>query len=173
MYRVGVDVGGTNIAIGIVDPDLKIIKRDNIKTGSAKEPGEMVEAIAGKVAGLIKDSGLKESDIEMVGVGVPGTAELSSGKILYANNLGFEDVPFLPMLKDALGKELGERTFFENDANAAAIGEYIAGDYDLKEKVGRSIYSRSSTINTEIVVGRGIKDAGDVGIIGAALIDKM
>ncbi|SHN65549.1 glucokinase [Butyrivibrio hungatei DSM 14810] len=135
MYRVGVDVGGTNIAIGIVDETYKIVDKTGVKTSEASSPEEMIKAIATTVTELIARNGLNESEIESIGVGVPGTAELDTGKIMYANNLGFEDVPFLPELQKALGKELGSVTCFDNDANAAAIGEYITGGYDAKNFV--------------------------------------
>ena len=135
MYRVGVDVGGTNIAIGIVDETYKIVDKTGVKTSEASSPEEMIKAIATTVKELIARNGLNESEIESIGVGVPGTAELDTGKIMYANNLGFEDVPFLPELQKALGKKLGSVTCFDNDANAAAIGEYITGGYDAKNFV--------------------------------------
>ncbi len=135
MCRIGVDVGGTNIAIGIVDETYKIVDKTGVKTSEASSPKEMIKAIATTVTELIARNGLNESEIESIGVGVPGTAELDTGKIMYANNLGFEDVPFLPELQKALGEKLGSVTCFDNDANAAAIGEYITGGYDAKNFV--------------------------------------
>jgi glucokinase len=131
MFRIGVDVGGTNIAIGLVDEAYNIVVKTSIKTSEASEPEQMIDAIALTIKKILVDKELSESDIEAIGVGVPGTAELTTGKIMYANNLGFEEVPFLPKLKEALGENLGSRTFFDNDANVAAIGEYITGGYDV------------------------------------------
>ena len=131
MYRIGIDVGGTNIAIGVVDSELHIIKKNSIKTKEASEPEAMIAAIAQGVKDLMAKARITESEIESIGVGVPGTAELDTGRILYANNLGFQEVPFLPKLRTALGEPLGSRTFFDNDANAAAIGEYVAGKYNV------------------------------------------
>ena len=102
MYRIGIDVGGTNIAMGVVDESLKIIKKNSIKTREAAEPEAMIAAIAKGVKDLMAEAGLKEDDIESIGVGVPGTAELDTGRIMYANNLGFEEVPFLPKLQDLI-----------------------------------------------------------------------
>ncbi|WP_026653499.1 ROK family protein [Butyrivibrio proteoclasticus] len=132
MYRIGVDVGGTNIAIGVVDDSYSIIGKRSIKTSQVPEIGQMIEAIASGVKELISETGISESDVACVGVGVPGTAELDTGKVMYANNLGFEDEPFLPRLKEALGEPLCEKTYFDNDANAAAIGEYVTGGYTEK-----------------------------------------
>ena len=120
-------MGGTNIAMGLVDESYKIIEKKSIKTSENSSPKEMIRAIADGIHELMDSSDL----IEAIGIGVPGTAELDTGKILYANNLGFEDVPFLTELKKTLGPELADKIFFENDANAAAIGEYITGGYDV------------------------------------------
>ena len=142
MYRIGIDVGGTNIAMGLVDESCRIIEKKSIKTSENSRPEEMIAAIAegiweliaglSEVAENTAEKDIKSCDlIEAIGIGVPGTAELDTGKILYANNLGFEDVPFLTELQKALGSGLADKTFFENDANAAAIGEYITGRYDV------------------------------------------
>ena len=129
MFRIGVDVGGTNIAVGIVDDSYRIVAKKNVKTSEASEPSQMIDAITKAILGLMKLQGIGPAEVEAIGVGVPGTAEPESGKVLYANNLGFEDVAFLPVLKDKLGKELTDKVYFDNDANAAAIGEYITGNY--------------------------------------------
>ena len=131
MKRIGIDVGGTGIAIGIVDENYRIVDKTSLPTADYKAAGDMIEAIAKAVSGLMAGVGIKEDNIEAVGVCVPGTAELDTGMMLYANNLMFENVPFLDELKKVLGSSLGARTYFENDANAAAIGEYITGCYDV------------------------------------------
>lgn len=131
MYRIGIDVGGTNIAMGLVDESYRIIGKKSVKTGENSSPIQMINTITDGINELIGDIGGDKTLIDAIGIGVPGTAEPDTGKILYANNLGFEDVPFLTEIKAKLGSDLAEKTFFENDANAAAIGEYITGDYDV------------------------------------------
>ena len=139
MFRIGVDIGGTNIAAGIVDESYKIIKKKSIKTRNVSTPSEMIQAIARLVKDLMKSAMVKADMVTAIGVGVPGTLDPESGKVLYANNLGFEDVPFLTELKEALGEELADKVYFDNDANAAAIGEYITGDYNAKNFVMMTI----------------------------------
>ena len=131
MYRIGIDVGGTNIAMGLVDEAYRIIRKKSVKTGDDCSPTRMINVIADGISELMQDIEGDITLIDAIGVGVPGTAEPDTGKILYANNLGFEDVPFLTELRKKLDPKLAEKTFFENDANAAAIGEYITGDYDV------------------------------------------
>ena len=130
MFSIGVDVGGTNIAAGLVDDSYEIVRKLSIRTRDADTPDTMIKAIADMVKEIMSAEKLSASQIEAIGAGVPGTADLETGKILYANNLGFENVDFLGDLKNALGKELSDKLHFDNDANAAAIGEYITGGYD-------------------------------------------
>ncbi len=129
MYRIGVDVGGTNIVVGIVDDAYRIVKKSQVKTKDVSSPKEMITAIAGAIKEIIGSTGISNEELAAIGIAVPGTAELETGKVLYANNLGFEDVPFLTELSKELGTELSKKLYFDNDANAAAIGEYITGNY--------------------------------------------
>ena len=71
----------------------------------------------------IETAGLKISDIDSMGVGSPGAIDPVNGVVCYANNLGFYNVPMAKMLKERTGVDF----YIENDANAAAFGEYIAG----------------------------------------------
>ena len=126
MYRIGIDVGGTNIAMGLVDESYRIIEKKSIKTGENSRPEEMIAAIAEGIWELVAGiSGADESNasdmknirscdlVETIGIGVPGTAELDTGKILYANNRGFENVPFLTELKRCLDRSLQIRFFLK------------------------------------------------------------
>ena len=135
MYRIGIDVGGTNIAMGLVDESYRIIRKKSVKTDENSSPEKMIQSIAEGISELVTEAeNIADNALDLIdgiGIGVPGTAEPDTGKILYANNLGFEDVPFLTEIKAKLDPHLAEKTFFENDANAAAIGEYITGDYDV------------------------------------------
>ncbi len=130
MFRIGVDVGGTNIVAGLMDDSYEIVRKLSVKTRDAGSVDAMIKTIADMVKELMSAEMLSASHIEAIGVGVPGTADLETGKVLYANNLGFENVEFLGALKTALGKEFSDKLHFDNDANAAAIGEYITGGYD-------------------------------------------
>ena len=66
MYRIGVDVGGTNIAVGIVDDSYNIVAKKNVKTSEASEPAEMIDAIAEAVNGLMTLQGLSSADVEAI-----------------------------------------------------------------------------------------------------------
>ncbi|MCQ2538142.1 MAG: ROK family protein [Lachnospiraceae bacterium] len=126
MYRIGVDLGGTNIVVGLVDQDMKICDTKSCKTNLPRSAEAIVADIGMLCKEIMKQNRLELSDIASVGVGVPGTANQETGIIEYANNLGFDMVPFVDMLK----KHINLPIYMDNDANAAAWGEYKAGKYD-------------------------------------------
>lgn len=122
-YYIGVDLGGTNIKAGVVDENYEIISKASIKTNLPRRAEEICADMA-KVAQMAADqAGISMNDIESIGVGTPGTANTKTGIIEYSNNLGFLNFPMVELLSRISGKSV----FIENDANAAAYGEYVAG----------------------------------------------
>ena len=123
MYRIGIDLGGTNIVAGIVDENYKIIATAKRKTNMPRPTKDVLDDMAAVALEAIKTAGLKVEDIEAAGVGSPGSIDPVNGIVCYANNLGFYDVPMAKELTDRTGIDF----YLENDANAAAYGEFIAG----------------------------------------------
>jgi len=123
-YRIGVDLGGTNIAAGIVNEKFEIIAQSSVPTGAGRPCVEIVKDIALVCKKVIADAGLTEADIVSVGVASPGTIDDENGIVFRAANLNFFDFPLIPLLREMISvKEI----HIENDANAAAWGEAIAG----------------------------------------------
>lgn len=122
-YRIGIDIGGTNIACGIVDDDCRIIARSKVKTNSPRPYSEILEDIKQSVRMACAEAGISPSDAECIGIGCPGTCNHDSGVVEYSNNLGFVNVP----LRGDMESEFGIKVYLDNDANAAAFGEYCAG----------------------------------------------
>ena len=123
MYKLGIDLGGTNIVAGVVDDNYKIVATAQVKTNCPRPAEEIVSDMAAAAQRAVENAGLKLSDIEAMGVGTPGAIDPVHGVVCYANNLDFHDVPMAAMLKEKLGVDF----YIENDANAAAYGEYVAG----------------------------------------------
>lgn len=123
MYKLGIDLGGTNIVAGIVDEDYKIIATAKRKTNCPRPAEEIADDMAAVALEAIDHAGLKKEDIESAGVGSPGAIDPVGGIVTYANNLGFLGVPLASMLKERTGIDF----YLENDANAAAYGEFLAG----------------------------------------------
>ena len=114
---IGVDVGGTKVAAGVVDEDGTILARTRRPTPSTS-PDDVEQTIAALV-GELRDG----RDIEAVGIGAAGFIDVNRATVLFAPNLAWRDEP----LRDDVSKLFGLRVVVENDANAMAWGEYRFG----------------------------------------------
>ena len=123
MYYIGIDIGGTNIACGIVDEDCRIIASAKVKTNAPRPYEEILEAIKESVRAACAKAGISPSNAECIGIGCPGTCNSESGTVEYSNNLGFVNAPVGRDIEEAFGL----KTYLDNDANAAAFGEFVAG----------------------------------------------
>ena len=124
MYRIGVDLGGTNIVSAVVDENNKIIARAKEKTNAPRPAEEIFDDIAKTIKDALYSAGLTMDDIESIGVGTPGSVNKAKGLIEFANNLAFDNVPAYALLKERTGCK---NIYFDNDANCAALGEAVAG----------------------------------------------
>lgn len=122
-YYVGIDLGGTNIVAGVVDANYKIISKSSVKTMSKRPAEEIINDMSLVAMEAIKTAGIALEDVSWVGVGAPGTINQDSGIVEYSNNLDWYNVPIRTMLQERMQKPV----YIDNDANAAAYGEYIAG----------------------------------------------
>ena len=123
MYRIGIDLGGTNIVAAVVDDDCKIIAKAKTPTATPRSAEEIFDDIAKVAKQSVDEAGLTMDDIASVGMGSPGTVNVQ-GVIEYANNLGFDHIPAKEMIIERLGCQ---NVYIENDANCAALGEAVAG----------------------------------------------
>ncbi len=122
MYDIGIDVGGTGITAGLVDDGCRIAATKSIVTDrsmTARGMSEMLVKLAGE---LMAETEVPSSRIRTIGVGVPGTANRRTGRIEYANNLPCCQGNVRQLLQGQTSKKI----YFENDANAAAWGEYLS-----------------------------------------------
>lgn len=123
MYNIGIDLGGTNIAAAIVTEDGKIIDKASVPT----LPKRGYEAVANDMAdlclSLIEKNSISLDDINSIGIGSPGTVDSAKGEVIYANNLYFKNAAVASVIK----KKIDKPVYLENDANAAAYGEYVSG----------------------------------------------
>lgn len=124
MYRIGIDLGGTNIAAAIVDEDYNIIKKISIPTQRQNGADGIARDMAHVCSELCVAAGIDMSQIATVGVASPGVANSRDGIIEYTCNLPFKKYPICERLSEMLG---GACVHVENDANAAAWGEAVAG----------------------------------------------
>ena len=122
-YYVGIDLGGTNIVAGVVDENYNIIATAKTKTNCPRPEKAIADDMAKMALEAVKNAKLTIDDIAWVGIGTPGIANSKTGIIEYSNNLGFNNTPMVKYIQETIDKPV----FIENDANAAAYGEYVAG----------------------------------------------
>ena len=89
MYRLGIDLGGTNIVAGVVDENYKIVATAQVKTNCPRPAEDIVNDMAVAAKAAVENAGLKLSDIASMGVGSPGAIDPVNGVVCYANNLYF------------------------------------------------------------------------------------
>ncbi len=123
-FFAGVDVGGTNIKVGVVDDLGRSLSWTSIATEVEKGPQAGVVRMRQALAAAITQAGLKDNAISRIGLGTPGTMDVSKGILLSPGNLpGWWNFP----IRDALGDATGLPVTFANDARAATYGEFWIG----------------------------------------------
>ena len=121
---VGIDLGGTNIKAGVVDAQGKILAKISIPTEGAKGRAAVLENICRSAQLAMDKAGVPLADIRAIGIGSPGVQDWEKGEIVNAPNLpDWNNVPLVKVLQDRFGKP----AVLDNDANAAAWGEFWAG----------------------------------------------
>ena len=126
MYYLGIDLGGTNIAAAAVDEEGTILGRSSIPTprdGAA--PALVAAAMAQAVVQAVDNASLDLGNAASIGIGSPGTIDPVSGVVRFWSNLNFQDVPLSDLVRRNMAVDLP--IYLENDANAAALGEYASG----------------------------------------------
>lgn len=122
-YYVGIDLGGTNIVAGVVDEQYNILAKASTKTNCPRPDREIARDMAKMTIQAVENAKLTMDQIEWIGIGTPGIANSRDGIIEYSNNLGFVNTPMVKYIQEDIDKPV----FVENDANAAAYGEFVAG----------------------------------------------
>ena len=121
---LGVDVGGTNIKLGVVDDLGQTVCYTKFPSQADRSPDPTIEQIPGLIEKLLSDRGFSFDDVAAVGVGTPGPMDVDGGRLLTPYNMpGWHHYPIREKLQTATGKPVT----YTNDANAAAFGEYWIG----------------------------------------------
>lgn len=131
MLYLGVDLGGTNIAVGLVDEDGTILYQDSTPTLATRPIEEIIKDMCDLCVKVTEEAGCTMDDVAAVGVGCPGTVDNENGMIAYSNNIPMKHVPMRDMIREYIDKPVN----LENDANAAAYGEYIINGKGAKNYI--------------------------------------
>ncbi len=122
--RIGIDIGGMSIKLGLVDEEGKVIAKKVIETGSDRyTPEEIISHIGQAVLELLQENDVSVEVCEQIGIACPGTCDPHTGTVLYSNNIRWENVPLL----DGLDRYLDVPMALANDADAAALAEVLFG----------------------------------------------
>ncbi len=123
-YAIGIDVGGTNIKVGLFDREMNLVKKIQTLTDKELEADLMMDLLASLVRQLMAESNLTPDDVRGVGAAFPSFIDYENGYVVETSNiLSLNDLP----ARDMLAERLGLPVFLENDANAAAIAEHQLG----------------------------------------------
>lgn len=143
MY-IGIDLGGTNIAVGIVDKKGNILHKDSVSTRASRHYSEIIRDMAELSLKIVADAKVHIEDIESVGIGSPGTPDNDRGLLVYSNNINFYNAP----IRQEMQRYINLPVYIDNDANCAALAEAIAG--------GAKDVNDSITITLGTGIGSGI-----------------
>ena len=129
--RIGIDMGGTTVKMGIVDSRNRIIARKVLTTELDIPSEELIAKIGQGAAALLEENQIPMDQCVGVGVGCAGTINSITGEVVYSNNYGWKNVP----LKEELKKYLPVPIYTGNDADCAMLGEVTAGAAAGKKNV--------------------------------------
>jgi glucokinase len=123
-FFIGVDLGGTNIKVGVVDDLGRSLLRFSFPTESHRGPEDGAQRMGQSVRRAIRSAGIRPEDVRGVGLGSPGTMDIPAGMLLQPHNLpGWHYFP----IRDRVSHHCGMPVTFANDAGAAAYGEFWVG----------------------------------------------
>ncbi len=122
-YTIGIDLGGTTMTAGVVNENYEILGKLTWPTRLPRPSKDLEKAMAELCRAVAKQCRVSFDQIEYVGIGTPGSVNFNTGFVGYNTNFGYYDWNLGPDMAALLGC----RVYVENDANAAAFGEYLAG----------------------------------------------
>lgn len=155
MFTIGVDLGGTNIAIGICDKEMNMVAKGSVKTEVSGGTSHIMDNMAGLIETLLRENNISKCDIEYIGIATPGAVDVKRGVVESAFNLGFDHFPIAEELRKRVGIE---RILVANDANAAALGEALGGA--AKGSLHSVMVTLGTGVGGGVIIDRHIFDRG-------------
>lgn len=122
-YYLGVDLGGTNIAAGVVDENYNVVTRKSLSAGAMRPAGEVMRDVVCAAKAAAEQAGLSLRDFSSLGIGIPCGIHPETGRTVGNNNFVWDDLPIESVLKEYTELPI----VLENDANCAVLGEALAG----------------------------------------------
>jgi len=124
-YIIGIDVGGTNVKLGVIDPSGIIVDRSRLQTKSfIRNKDRLITAIMGAYQELISRQKFRGQDILGIGIGLPGLVDPTKGVVKYLPNIpGWRNVPLVDIVKGNTKRPV----FIDNDVNLITLAEWKYG----------------------------------------------
>lgn len=164
--KIGIDLGGTTVSIGLVNEEQRIVEKTEEMT--LCEQG--AEAVTGRMIHMTEQllQGAGNPAVTHIGIGCPGILERKSGTVIYSNNIMWDHVPVGQRFQERFGIPV----YVENDANCAAVGEYMAGagrgcSHMVMLTLGTGI-GGGMILNGKLYLGK----HGNANILGHLLMEK-
>lgn len=123
MYYIGVDIGGTNIEVGLTEKDGNLLFKKSVETEAEKGFDSIILKISDTITSLLKENRVDLQMVEGIGLGCPGSIDEKNGAVIFSNNIRMQNAPIVAALRSYIDKPV----FVSNDANCAALGEMAAG----------------------------------------------
>ncbi|MFH1201278.1 MAG: ROK family protein [Candidatus Omnitrophota bacterium] len=122
-FVIGIDIGGTNIKVGLINKD-KIIHKFVLKTSLYPKKSDLIKAVFSSIDKVLRNNCLEKKDILGIGIGLPGAIDYKRGIVHYLPNIpGWKDVPLARLIRN----HLGISTYIDNDVNLMALAELYYG----------------------------------------------
>ncbi|MBR6657398.1 MAG: ROK family protein [Oscillospiraceae bacterium] len=122
-YSAAIDLGGTNIGIGIVSEEGELVFKTSVPVEDNKNPEALLAQMAEGTKKCIDECGIEKENIVFVGIGVPGLIKGPKGPVILAANINWHNVDAVSFLEEKIGLPV----YLGNDADCAAMGEYHSG----------------------------------------------
>ncbi len=168
---IGLDLGGTNIKAGVMDDSAAVLGKLSVPTRAEGGPDAVIANMADAARQVADQAGVNITDVDMIGIGTPGPVDHDAGIVLAAPNMpGWSNIP----IRDKISQMLDRPAVLENDANAAAFGEFWAGagrDLSIRHLI---MLTLGTGIGSGFIVdGRIVRGAsGYGGEVGHIVVDR-
>ena len=123
MLRLGVDIGGTNVAMGILDAEGQVLCKSTSPFRRADDAASAVATVIAQARDICKSAGITPHELKSIGIAVPGSVDTARGIVTGAHNLGFYNLP----LRELVAAALDVPVLLVNDADAATLAEWRLG----------------------------------------------
>ena len=167
---MGLDLGGTQIKAGLLDPSSSVISCTTDPTPTDSRPEVVIEAMNAMARRLAEEAGRSWENVQGIGIGIPGLIDSRTGIVRACVNLkGWKDVE----LREQAEAAMGRRVVVDNDANAAAFGEYSIA---LKRNTGLhhlALVTLGTGVGSGIVLNRRVFHGGGglAGEVGHMIVE--